>query len=92
MPGETPIERVFKAMPFRPQAINNMDCRETQDGHLTCQVELIGSTERTSVKIREDGLENMRCTRTDSGDLACEVVLSGTHERVNATLPKDLLR
>jgi hypothetical protein len=92
LPGETPIERVFRAIPFKPGVIQNLECQETQDGQLACQVELSGSVERASVKVREDGLENMKCTRTQNGDLACEVVLSGSHERVNATLPKDLLR
>jgi hypothetical protein len=92
MPGETPIERVFSVMPFKPQVIQNLDCQETQDGQLACQVELFGSAERVNVKLRENGLENMRCTRTENGDLACEAVLSEKHERVNATFPKDLLR
>lgn len=92
MPGETPIERVFRAMPFKAQVIENLDCKETQDGQLACQVELFGSTERVNVKLQENGLENMSCTRTENRDLACEAVLSEKHERVSATFPKDLLR
>jgi hypothetical protein len=91
MPGETPIERVFRVIPFKPGVIENMECKETEDGQLACQVELSGSTEKVNLKIRENGLENMRCTKTQNGDLACEAVLPEKHERVNATFPKDLL-
>lgn len=89
--GGTPAEQVIRGLPFRGEAIEDIEC-EKKDGQVTCRVGIVGAPSRQIVVLGDHpGFEKAACTRTSNGDMACEVQLSGSNERTKQVIPRDLL-
>lgn len=89
--GSTPAEQVVRNLPFRGEALEDLECVK-KDGQLVCRVGIIGAPSKQNVILGDHpGFDRANCTRTSNGDLACEIQLSGSNERIRQTIPRDLL-
>ena len=74
--------KLLNSMPFRPEALESLNCKKDSNGDLTCEAGLTGAQSKTPLRIRGSDLSKIQCQRDASGALVCEVETPNGRERV----------